>query len=478
MTDNSTPRKDSAVHAFRDDALGDLDATGIAERIASKEVSVREVTEAAIARAESVEPLLCGLAFPDFDRALTESGRPHEGVFAGVPTVIKDNVDVAGQPTQHGSAAFTATPARADSDFVAQYLSTGIVSLGKSRLPEFGFSASTEFMDAEPVHNPWNLAYSPGASSGGSAALVASGVIPIAHANDGGGSIRIPAAACGLVGLKPSRGRTVPDAMDKTLPVRIISQGAVTRSVRDTARWMAAAERYYRNPTLPPIRLVEGPSTTRLRIGVVVDSVTTSPTDDETRKSVHATADLLAALGHHVEEAPMPVNQSFVDDFCTYWGFLAFVISNNGKRMLGPDFDRAGTDNLTRGLAAMYRKKMARTPQMLYRLRRTYREYAQVFQTYDVVLSPTLAHTTPELGYLSPRQGFEELFDKLIAYTAFTPLNNASGGPAISLPLHETSQGLPLASHFSANHGDERTLLELAFELEQATPWRRIQDAR
>lgn len=161
MTDNSTPRKDSAVHAFRDDALGDLDATGIAERIASKEVSVREVTEAAIARAESVEPSLCGLAFPDFDRALTESGRPHEGVFAGVPTVIKDNVDVAGQPTQHGSAAFTATPARADSDFVAQYLSTGIVSLGKSRLPEFGFSASTEFMDAEPVHNPWNLAYSP-----------------------------------------------------------------------------------------------------------------------------------------------------------------------------------------------------------------------------------------------------------------------------------------------------------------------------
>jgi amidase len=241
---------------------------------------------------------------------------------------------------------------------------------------------------------------------------------------------------------------------------------------------MAAAERYYRNPALPPIRLVEGPSSTRLTVGVVVDSVTASRTDDETRKSVHATADLLADLGHHVEECPMPVNSSFVEDFCIYWGFLSFVISSNGKRMLGPDFDRDATDNLTRGLAAMYRRKIAKTPRVLYRLRRTYREYAQIFQKYDVILSPTLAHTTPELGYLSPTQSFEELFDKLIAYTAFTPLNNASGGPAISLPLHETSRGLPLASHFSADHGDERTLLELAFELEQATPWRRIQDAR
>ena len=173
----------------------------------------------------------------------------------------------------------------------------------------------------------------------------------------------------------------------------------------------------------------------------------------------------------------MPVGTSFVEDFCIYWGFLSFVISGNGKRMLGPDFDRDATDNLTRGLAAMYRKKIAKTPRVLYRLRRTYREYAEMFQKYDVILSPTLAHTTPELGYLSPAQSFEDLFDKLIAYTAFTPLNNASGGPAISLPLHETSRGLPLASHFSADHGDERTLLELAFELEQATPWRRIQDA-
>ncbi|MDI9917801.1 amidase [Rhodococcus sp. IEGM 1379] len=464
------------VHAFTDDALGDLDATGVAARIASGGVTAREVMEASIARAEAMQGQLNGLAYTDFDRALVRSNRPTTGIFAGVPTAIKDNTDSAGLPTQQGSTAFTALPATADSDFAKQFLSTGAISIGKSRLPEFGFNASTEFMTEEPVHNPWNPAYSAGASSGGSAALVASGVLPFAHANDGGGSIRIPAAACGLVGLKPTRGRTVADPADKSLPIRIISQGAVTRTVRDTARWMSAAESYYRNPRLAPIRLVEGPNSTRLRVGVITDSITVTKTDDETRKSVAATAELLAELGHHVEDAVHPVGPKFIEDFGIYWGFLSFAISTGGKQMLGPDFDKSATDNLSQGLYSLYRKNLAKTPRVLYRLRRIQQRYSSMFQKYDVVLSPALAHTTPELGYLSPAQPFEELFDKLIAYTSFTPLNNISGGPAISLPLHQTSNGLPLASHFSADLGDERTLLELAFELEEAQPWRRIQD--
>ncbi|MFD4182019.1 amidase [Rhodococcus sp. NPDC058514] len=467
---------DARIHAFRDDALGDLDATGIAELIASGQVSAREAVRASIERAESVRDSLNAIACPDFDRALERAERPRAGVFSGVPAIVKDNVDVKGLPTNQGSAAFVARPASADSSVARQFLSTGVVSLGKSRLPEFGLNASNEYPSAEPVHNPWNPAYSSGASSGGSAALVAAGVLPIGQANDGGGSIRIPAAACGLVGLKPTRGRTVADPADVAMPIRIVAQGVVTRSVRDTARYYAAAESYYRNPKLPPIRLVEGPGRTRLRIGVIVDSITGGATDDETRASVHATAELLAGLGHRVEEAAPPVGPSFAEDFGIYWGFLAFAIQGGGKKMFGPDFDRTKTDNLTRGLAAMYRKNIAKTPRMLYRLRRTHQQYAQMFQQYDVVLSPTLAQTTPKLGFLSPTQSFEELFAKLVDYTGFTPLNNASGGPAISLPLHETAAGLPLASHFSADHGDERTLLELAFELEQARPWRRIQD--
>lgn len=466
----------ATVHTFTDDAVGDLDATGVAARIRSGEVSAREVTAAAIARAESVQDRLESLACTDFERALTRSTHPGEGVFAGVPTAIKDNTDSAGLPTQQGSAAFTARPAVKDSDFVQQFLSTGAISIGKTRLPEFGFTASTEFMTENPVRNPWNPAYSAGASSGGAAALVAAGVLPIAHANDGGGSIRIPAAACGLVGLKPTRGRTVADANDKSMPVRLIAQGAVTRTVRDTARWMSAAESYYRNPRLAPVRSVKGPNSTRLRIGVITDSVTATRTDRETRASVEATAELLQRLGHHVEHAALPVEPRFIDDFSVYWGFLSFAICAGGKHVLGPDFDRSRTDDFTKGLYALYRKNIAKTPGVLYRLRKIQQQYSAMFDTYDVILSPVLGHTTPEIGYLSPTQPFEELFEKLIAYTAFTPLNNVSGGPAISLPLHQTSLGLPLASQFSADLGDERTLLELAFELEEAQPWKRIQD--
>lgn len=464
------------IHAFRDDALGDLDATGVAARIASGEVSAREVVQAAIDRAESVQPTLNAVQTRDFERALRRSDAPGDGVFSGVPTIVKDNIDVAGLPSGHGSAAFTPAPAARNSDAADQFLATGAVSIGKSRLPEFGFSASTEYADADPVRNPWNPAYSSGASSGGSAALVAAGVVPFAHANDGGGSIRIPAAACGLVGLKPTRGRTVPDATDKTMPVRIVTQGVVTRSVRDSARYYAAAETYYRNPKLPPIRLVEGPGSARLRIGVIVDSVTGVPTDDETRKAVASTAELLDELGHRVEEAALPVGPAFMRDFKLYWGFLSFAILVGGKRMFGPTFDAAKTDNLSRGLDAMYRRHLVETPRMLYRLRRTAHDYARMFDTYDVILSPVLGHTTPELGYLSPAHDFDTVFERLVNYAAFTPLNNAAGGPAVSLPLHQTSTGLPLASHLSANHGDERTLLELAYELEAAAPWARIQD--
>ena len=465
---------DRHVHAFRDDALGHDDATEIARRISAGEVSAHEVAQAAIARAQLLQPSLNAVAFEAYDRALASADKPHTGLFAGVPTIIKDNTDVAGMPTNQGSAAVDSAPAKSDSAFAQQLLSTGLVNLGKSRMPEFGFNASTEYVGADPVRNPWNLEYSAGASSGGSAALVAAGAVPIAHANDGGGSIRIPAATCGLVGLKPSRGRTVLDAADKSLPIRIIGQGVVTRSVRDTANFFAAAETYYRNPKLAPVRLVEGPAATRLRIGVMVDSITGTPTDDDTRAAVAKTAELLAGLGHHVEEAAIPVGQSFIEDFSVYWGFLSFAIAVGGKQMYGPSFDKSKTDSLSKGLAAMYRKKMAKTPQTLYRLRRTYQQYAQMFQQFDVILSPVLAHTTPELGYLSPDQSFEDLFAKLVTYTAFTPLNNASGGPAMSLPLHQSRDGLPLGMHFSADHGDERTLLELAFELEQASPWAQI----
>ncbi len=465
------------VHAFGDDALGDSDATELAELIRTKQVSAAEVCEAAILRAEAMQPLVNAVEYADYDRARAAAEATTSGPFAGVPTYIKDNVDVAGLPTNQGTDAFVAKPAAKDSPVVSQLKALGVNVLGKSRMPEFGFSASTEYVRAEPVRNPWNLDYSSGASSGGAAALVASGVVPIAHANDGGGSTRIPAAVCGLVGLKPSRGRLVPDPADTRLPVPIITQGVLTRSVRDTARFYSGAEGLWRNPKLPPIRSVEGPSRTRLRIAMVVDSVIGTGTDEETRVCVHETAAILEDLGHQVEEIPMPVSRQFAQDFSLYWGVLGLLASRMGTRVFDPAFDVSRTDNLTKGLAEMCRGQLARTPGMVYRLRRTAKEYRRIFTRHDVLLSPVLTHTTPLLGHLSPTVPFDELFPRLQAYAGFTPLNNASGGPAISLPLGMTTRGLPIGCHFSADIGDERTLLELAFELEAAKPWPRIQDS-
>jgi amidase len=465
------------VHAFGDDALGDADATEIAELVRSGQVGSTEVCAAAIGRAEAMQPLVNAVEYADFDRARAAAESPTAGAFTGVPTFFKDNVDVSGIPTNHGTDAFVAQPARKDSPFVTQVRALGVTVLGKSRLPEFGFSASTEYARADPVRNPWNLAYSAGASSGGAAALVASGVVPIAHANDGGGSIRIPAAVCGLVGLKPTRGRLVQDLSDRVLPVRITAQGVLTRTVRDTARFYAGAEEFWRNPKLPPVRSVEAPGRTRLRVGVVLDSVTGARTDEETRGCVLSTAALLDDLGHHVEEAPAPVSPRFADDFRLYWGLLGFLVSRTGTRILDPEFDVTLTDNLTKGLAEMCRRELARTPGMLYRLRRSTHQYRTAFTRYDVLVSPVVGHTTPALGHLSPTLPFDELFARLTTYVGFTPLNNASGGPAISLPLGQTRGGLPIGCHFSADLGDERTLLELAFELEEARPWPRIQDA-
>ncbi len=469
---------DPRIHAFSDDALGDLDAVGLADSIRSGDISASEATEAAIARVEQVDPTLNTLVVRDFERALAQASSPQPGVFSGVPTVVKDNTDVAGLPTRHGAESVPARDAKTDAEFTTQLRSTGVVIIGKSTMPEFGWSASTEFENSPPTRNPWNPEYSSGASSGGSAALVASGALPIAHANDGGGSIRIPAAACGLVGLQPTRGRVAEAAEAATMPVNIISNGVVTRTVRDTAHFLAGAEAHEPATGMPPIGLVEGPSERRLRIGLVLDSITDTPTDDETRGAVQDTATLLEKLGHSVFDVPVAVTKKFEADFAHYWALLAFSTHHFGRRVIAPGFDKSRSDPLTRYLARRFVRQAWRTPSALLGLRRSEAVYRKAFADLgvDLVLSPTLGHTTPRIGHLSPTVEFPEMFDRLVRYAAFTPLNNAAGAPAVSLPLGSTSDGLPIGVHFSALHGDERTLLEIAYELEDARPFARIQD--
>ncbi|MEJ8281087.1 amidase [Pseudonocardia spirodelae] len=461
------------VHAFTDDALGDDDAVGLAERLRRREVSPAELRAAVAARAAAVDPRLHGLVAEHTAEPVT--GEP-DGPLAGVPTLVKDNTEVRGRPAGHGTAAFTPAPAREHAEVVRQLLAAGLDLVGSTRMPEYGLNASTEFAAAEPTRNPWDTRFSAGASSGGAAALVAAGVVPLAHANDGGGSIRIPAAACGLVGLKPSRGRLAPNANGARMPIDLVTDGVVSRSVRDTAAVLAAADRARRNPALPPLGLVEGPARRRLRIGLVLDSPTGAAVDADTRETVTAVAELLAKQGHEISEAGAGVGTRFVDDFLDYWGLLAFSVVTGGRLLHGRTFDPHLLDPLTHGLADHYRRAMARTPVFLHRLRRVAAAHAEQFTRHDVLLSPVLAHTTPEIGWLAPTQPFEQLTARLLDYVAFTPLANVAGTPAVALPAGATAGGIPVGVHLAGTLGDERTLLELAYAIEADRPWRRIQD--
>jgi amidase len=469
------------VHAFGDDALGDLDAVGLADAIRSGRVGRAEAVEAAITRAEAVDPALNGLAYAGFQQARAaaeQAGKATSegGFFSGVPTFIKDNVDVAGQPTMHGTDAWTRWDAVADSVFTQLYRATGLTSLGKTQLSEFGFSASAEHPRLGPVRNPWDTEYSAGASSSGSGAFVAAGVVPIAHANDGGGSIRIPAACNGLVGLKPSRGRLPLDATLRRMPVGVVVNGVVTRSVRDTAAFYREAERIWRNRKLAPVGDVTGPGRQRLRIAVLTRSVQRD-CSPALRELTLKSAGLLEELGHRVEHVDEPpVAASFVDDFVLYWGFLALAQVRGGRHMFGETFDSGRLDCLTLGLMRHTSRNLHRLPLAIMRLRGARRRTARFLGAYDAVLTPTLADETPRIGFLAPTD-YQQVINRLIEWVSFTPLHNVTGEPAISLPLAQSAHGMPVGMMLSTGMGQEALLLELAYELEEARPWARIQAA-
>ena len=463
------------IHAFGDDALGDHDAVGLVEALHRGDVSIPEVVEAAIARAERVQPTLNGIAFEAFGRARAEARDPRPGYFAGVPTWIKDNVVAGGMPTQEGTDAWAPRPAMRDGDFARMYLATGLVPLGKSRLSEYGFLPSAEHPRLGPVRCPWDTTRTAGASSAGSAAMVAAGVVPIAHANDGGGSIRIPASVNGLVGLKPTRDRLAQDATMRQMPVRIVSDGVVTRSVRDTAAFFREAEKVYRALHLPPIGDLTRPGRGRLRIGVTTEGVGHAASPEVAELTLKVAAQL-EELGHRVEEVVAPVDPSFPDDFLLYWSSLALFLVRGGRRLHGPSWRPDHLDAVTHGLAAHARRNLHRLPGAIRRLRRSRRLTKAFFERYDVALTPTLATETPHLGWLDPTQGHDLVMERVLDWVVFTPLQNATGDPAISLPLATTRSGLPQGMMFGAGAGREATLIELAYELEEAVPFARIQD--
>ena len=463
------------LSAAIDDILSDMDGVAIGRCINSGAFTAQEAVSAAIARLQSVDPLLHAVVSERFEQALAEAAAVAPGAgarpFAGVPSVIKDNTDLAGLPTRHGSRGSSAAAVAADAGFTRVFRATGLIPIGKTALPEFGLTATTEPSYRPATRNPWNIDHSSGGSSGGSAALVAAGVVPIAHANDGGGSIRIPAACCGVVGLKPSRDRLPTIAVAQKMPINIIVEGVVTRTVRDSAAFYAEAERHYAHPYLPPIGHVAAPGGDRQRIGLCVEHPVGGVCDPEVVAQVEQVARCCEGLGHRVELVPLPVTGQMADDFLLYWARLAAATNYLGKLAFGGDFDRKLLEPLTYQLSRHYLRRCWRSPAAIRRLRKFSADYQSLFADHDLILTPVLATPPVEIGYLGPELDFDTVLGRLRDYAAFTPPQNVAGTPAISLPLGRSAGGLPIGVQFAAGMGQERRLLEIAFELEQAMPW-------
>ena len=466
----------ASVGTFTDDVLASHDAVALAELVRSGDVSSRELVDAVIARSEAAAPL-DAIATEDFERARADAGRSRTGPFAGLPLFIKDNTAVAGLRTGHGTDAMaTARSAAADGPITAMLREFGVIVMGTSRLPELGLICSTEFPTGPPVRNPWATGRSAGASSGGSGALVAAGVLPMSHANDGGGSIRIPASANGLVGIKGTRKRILqfdPRVQDR-MPVDIGGEGVLTRSVRDQCAFYAAAETAFHHPPLPPVGLVDRPLDRPLRIAFHVDSPA-AEVDTATAEGLRRTVDLLTSLGHEVTEVQPAVGQHFVDDFILYWALAALTVERFGPRLVDPAFDRQRLTPFTKTLAVHARRNLHRAPAAIRRLKASTHQVDARLGHHDVLLHPTMGRVTPELGWLHTGLDFETAMPRMLSWASFTALYNASGHPAMSLPLaHDDATNTPIGMHFTARWGQERTLLELGLQLEAAQPFRTL----
>jgi amidase len=485
---------DLTVNSMTNDAMGDCDATALAKRIADKEVSATEVLEAAITRAELANPKLNAIVTDCFDQAreqALENTQSHSGnsqqtnslqksgAFSGVPTFVKDNADVKGLPTLFGSRAVDNRPAKRNGEFTDQMLSTGLTILGKSALPEFGILPTTESVAHGATCNPWNTNHSSGGSSGGAAALVAAGVVPIAHGNDGGGSIRIPAACCGLVGLKPTRNRLVNMHGTGALPINVGHEGVITRSVRDTALFMAEAEKHFRNPNLVELGHVQAANKKRLRIGIITEALKGIAIQPDVQRTLNETGLLCESLGHHVEEIAFPFEDRIADDFITYYSFLFFSLHRFGKYAIGPGFDSSKVEKLCAHLSNSFVGNMGKLPFVVRRLKNAINVTRELHKHYDVLLCPTLSSSAPKNNYICNQAlPASAMVKNMTEFAPFAALQNITGEPAISLPMGTSTAGstpgLPIGMQFSAGYGEDRTLLELAYELEEVKAWKHI----
>ncbi len=450
--------------------LAEFDAVETAARIRAKELSAKEAIDAAIERAKRHEKRINAIAFTTYDRA-EDDARTANGPWAGVPTFVKDLDDVIGVRSGFGSRAFPGYKGTAQTPLIDAFLGLGVASLGKSTTPEFGLTATTEPLSTGETRNPWSLDHSTGGSSGGAAALVAVGVVPIAHASDGGGSIRIPASCCGNVGLKVSRNRYPAGRPETAGPLTISVHGVQSRTVRDTAAFIAAMEVPPEQSGLPPVGLVTGPGERRLRIGMFTAGTEGRSVDAEIVDATRSAAKLCEELGHAIEEFTLPFEPGLEAAFILYWAKNAAIAVEKWETITKLKRNGLAFEPFTLGLIDHYEENIAAFDAAVARLLATTAEFAGLIAPYDVLLSPVIAAPPAPIGFLGSKLEFAEHLSRVTGYAQFTGLYNILGAPAISLPLSMSKSGLPIGVMVGARNGDERTLLELAYELEIAAPW-------
>lgn len=465
-----------------------LDAWAMVEALRAGRLSAEDLLAGAMARSDAVNPKVNAVVMrhDDYARALLQTrqraGTAAVGALAGVPILLKDlSTYLEGTLTTNGSRLYKNAPqATHTSTLIARYQAAGAVPFGKTSAPEFGLTTTTESLLWGQTRNPWNLKMSAGGSSGGAAAAVAAGIVPVAHATDGGGSIRIPASYCGLVGLKPSRYRTPsgPGRFEAWFGASV--GNVVSRSVRDMALFLDVGQghepgsSYWLQPMERPFveELQRAPG--KLRVGLVRESLTGTPLDPAIAKVLDETIKLLLGLGHEVDELRLPVDpRQLFGAHGTVVGSGLLAQVHDREQALGRDLVPA--DELEIVTQTILDRAQKVTGEGLFRARQAFESIGAAmerqFERFDVILSPVTATLTPELGMLSLNQSWDDYAQKAMGSAGFTVLANVSGQPAISLPLGWSDDGLPVGMMFTARTAGEDVLLRLAAQLEQVQPW-------
>jgi amidase len=459
------------------------DGLALAELVRRGEMSAVELLDAAIGAAERINPTVNALSQRLYEEARASLAHVEKRApFAGLPFLLKDvSTAMKGTRTMQGSRLFADAPlAEIDSTLTERYRRAGVVIFGKTTTPELGLAPSTETSLTGATRNPWDLSRTAGGSSGGAAAAVAAGIAPVAHASDGGGSIRIPASCCGLFGLKPTRARTPIGPLVGEGWGSLSTSHVVSRSVRDSAAMLDATEGpapgdpYHaprpERPYLAELRIEPEP----LRVALQRRPMSGVAVDTECLRAVDEAAALLEALGHRVEEAPPP--GSWEELSYALWVLVASNVSlavRRGAEQLGRELKPDIVDPVTwNAVAFSATLDVESYPAALQSIHRQGRLMAAFHQTHDLLLSPTLAKPPVPLGTLrTDNPDLDAYRQGLIEFIPFTQLFNMTGQPSMTVPLHWSDAGLPIGVMFSAPFGDEATLFRVAAQLERAKPW-------